>query len=243
MPESKGVEYRFADFGGGEKPDSAALAQLHQMLLPGSALPRMGPGFLRHFYYTVLPREGLIFGSVAYVDGRPAGFSVNTPYPKAYMSMGIRRHPLRFAWRAGLALAARPARIASALRARARVQKTASSQTTGPTRRFFEGLFLGVAPAYTDPKFIRETGILVGRDLMLRALDQCRRYGASELRAGVMRDNIAALMLHFKTGWNIEREQTLLSMSEGHVELSHAIKLAESEHRPAEEMAGRCAQD
>jgi hypothetical protein len=228
MTASKPVEYRLADFSASEAPDSAALAQLHQTLLPDGALPRMGLGFLRHFYYTVLPREGLIFGSLAYVDGHAAGFCVNTPYPGAYMSMGIRKHPLRFAWRAGLSAVAHPGGVAASLRARKRMQATASSQTTSASRRFFEGLFLGVAPVYTHPKFIRATRILVARDLMLRTLDQCRRYGVRELRAGVMRDNVGALMLHLNTGGKIEREQALLSMSEGHLELSHAIQPAEN---------------
>ena len=29
---------------------------------------------MERFYYKQLPKQGLIFGAIAYVDGRPAGF-------------------------------------------------------------------------------------------------------------------------------------------------------------------------
>lgn len=183
----------------------------------------MGRPFLERFYYSVLPDAGLIFGSIAYVDGAPAGFGVSTPYPGKYIRMGIRRHPFNFGAQMALAFLADPRRAASVLRARKRMAAApARSNTVRAPRPFVEGLFIAVAPEYLDPKFIRSSGLHISRDLMMRSLRQAAAYG-TEMRAGVMRTNIAALMLHLDTGWKIEEDDRVLPISDEHLELSHSL--------------------
>ena len=230
MPAGE-LSYRIADFGqsrSGETQaaDSRALAQLHCTLLPDSSLPKLGRGFLEHFYYSVLPQEGLVFGCIAYLDGIPAGFTVHTPYPGTYMGLAIRRHPVRFAWRMALAALTHLGNVIPAWRARKRMAAQSSFASSGPAgapRRFLEGLYLGVMPEYSRPKFIRETGIHVGRDLVLRGLSLAQGYGVREIRGGVMRTNAAALIVHLSAGWKVEEKERLLVMSDDHVELSYDL--------------------
>jgi hypothetical protein len=211
--------YRFVDFGCGAGADSGAIADLHLTLLPDSSLPRMGRPFLKHFYYSVLPDEGLIFGSIAYVDGIPAGFVVNTPYPGEYMRLAIRRHPVRFAVQAARAFLAKPSRAVAALRARKRITAPPARPNEVRTpRRYVEGLFLGVAP-----EFIRSPGLHISRDLMDRALRQAAAF-APEIRSPIMRTNVAALMLHLNTGWKIVKDDRVLPISADHLELSHTLE-------------------
>ena len=73
VPHKK-VDYKIVPFGGGVLPNSRHIAELHADLLPRSPLTKLGVGFMERFYYKVLPKQGLIFGAVAYVDGRAAGF-------------------------------------------------------------------------------------------------------------------------------------------------------------------------
>ncbi len=174
----------------------------------------------------------MIFGAVAYVDGQPAGFIVNTAYPGSYVSMGARLSPLRFAWELGLAALSRPGRIVSALRARTRMKIAAASASSGApgasagsSKQFAEGLFLGVKPEYTRPKFIRTTGCNVARDLLRRSLDLCAAYRVRELRCGIMRDNMAALVVHFQAGFQEDGERLIGATAE-HAELSVAIEPA-----------------
>lgn len=214
--------YRIVEFGCGAGADSEALADLHLSLLPDSSLPRMGRPFLKHFYYSVLPDEGLIFGSIAYVDGIPAGFVVNTPYPGEYIRMAIRRHPIRFGVQVARAFLAKPSRVVAALRARKRITvPSARPNDARPPRRFVEGLFLGVAP-----EFIRSPGLHISRDLMDRALRQAAAF-APEIRSPIMRTNVAALMLHLNTGWKIEKDDRVLPISDEHLELSHTLERAQ----------------
>src|SRR5580698_6488811 len=121
MLAASGLRYSIAEFGGNQAADHRALAQLHAALQPESSLPRLGRGFLEHFYYSILPREGLIFGCVAFLDGLPVGFMVNTPYPGSYMGLAIRRHPVRFAWTMAQVALTHPGSLISALRGRQRM--------------------------------------------------------------------------------------------------------------------------
>jgi hypothetical protein len=70
---------------------AAVLAELHSELLPTSPAVRLGPHFLRDFYYTVLPEEFLIFGFVAVEAAQPVGFAVATRDSNGYLSTALRR--------------------------------------------------------------------------------------------------------------------------------------------------------
>lgn len=78
-------------FGGGRPAPAHELAALHRELLPSSPALRLGRGFLERFYYGVLPDEGLVFGSLAYVGDTPVGFVVATTDANAFLATAVRR--------------------------------------------------------------------------------------------------------------------------------------------------------
>ena len=86
---------RLVPFGIPELPpphaSPAVLAELHAELLPASPVVSMGPHFLRHFYYGVLPEEELVLGYLAYVDEAPVGFQATTRDANGFLSAGVRR--------------------------------------------------------------------------------------------------------------------------------------------------------
>jgi len=235
-----GLRYSIAEFGGNRPADRRALAELHAALLPASSLPKLGRGFLEHFYYAVLPREDLVFGCVAYLDELPVGFMVNTRYPGSYMSMAIRRHPVRFAWRMALAAFTNTGSLISALRARKRMQAQAASSGSGhpdAPERFLEGLFLAVRPEYTRPGFVRESGLHIARDLLSRSLSLASECGAPEMRVAVMRTNAAALALYLRGGWEIEEDRPRLVTSEDHLELKYSFSASKDQTRELQGVA------
>src|SRR5437868_15493364 len=67
------------------------LARLHATLLPESPVSLLGRRFMENFYYRVLPREGLVFGAVAYVDRQPAGFVAAAHDRAGCLRSGLRR--------------------------------------------------------------------------------------------------------------------------------------------------------
>lgn len=94
-PPSLPDDLRLEPFGlarGRAHPSTApVLTELHQELLPTSPAVRLGPHFLRDFYYTVLPEEGLIFGFVAVEAELPVGFAVATRDSDGFLGTAIRR--------------------------------------------------------------------------------------------------------------------------------------------------------
>ena len=92
------VSYWLAPFDERSADHSRELAQLHAALLAHSPVALLGPDFLRRFYYRDLPRMGLIFGQVAYVNGQPAGFIVATHDSWGFMRTAVRKHFLRVAF-------------------------------------------------------------------------------------------------------------------------------------------------
>jgi hypothetical protein len=78
-------------FGRGRPAPAQRLAALHRELLPTSPAVRLGAGFLERFYYGVLPEEGLMLGTVVYVDDEIAGFVAATPDANGFLATAVRR--------------------------------------------------------------------------------------------------------------------------------------------------------
>lgn len=71
----------------------------------------LGARFQERFYYKDLPELGQVFGAVAHVDGRAAGFVTATHDSNGFMRAALRQRGLRIAWFIGTALLADPRRI------------------------------------------------------------------------------------------------------------------------------------
>lgn len=94
------------------------------------------PTVANQLYYDILPREGLISGAVAYVDGQPAGFIVATPDSARFMRIALRSHWWRI-WVIGISVLREPKRLAAIWEA----EQIMRSRTGGNSRRtaFFWG--------------------------------------------------------------------------------------------------------
>ncbi len=92
------MEYRLVAFGVDAGAPGRDLARLHLALLPASPIALLGPRFMEDFYYRVLPREGLVFGAVAYVDQQPAGFIAATHDRAGFMRTAVKRRWPRLMW-------------------------------------------------------------------------------------------------------------------------------------------------
>lgn len=196
------VEYRIVDVGELANNATAArdLASLHTTMLGHSPLVLMGPEFMEKIYYSVLPREKLIGAALAYVDDRPAGFIVATGDPEEFMNKALRRHWIRIAWIMAKSVLLSPGRI-FALREAYQIQSNVQEQEYGP--EMGEMLSFGVLPDYRSRKFVRETAIHVGADLMSHAVQHLVRQGKSTIRAIVDKDNLEAKFFYRSQGWQV----------------------------------------
>lgn len=198
------ISYEIVTFSQNTPAPARDLAQLHQTLLPTSPVALLGQEFMANFYYDILPREGLISGAVAYVDGQPAGFIVATPDSARFMKIALRRHWWRLIWVMGISVLRQPKRLGAIWEAG---QIMGSRQPSSPEELAGELLSFGVLPAYRHGKFIRESGLKISQDLFHRAVAQIQAQGVSQIRAIVDADNTPAKLFYHGLGWQLDRTQ------------------------------------
>jgi ribosomal protein S18 acetylase RimI-like enzyme len=179
------------------------IAALHTALLPSSPIVRLGPRFLKQFYYNYLPCEGQIFGAIAYVDDAPAGFIAATHDSDGFMRSALRRHWLKLAWVIGLSILLSPRRIKpiyEAFRIMSARKPVQAEEAAG------EILSMGVLPAYRSLAFINQTRIKISNDLMEFAMGELRAGGITLVRSIIDTDNHAAQFFYSCLGWVIKRD-------------------------------------
>ena len=177
------------------------LARLHATLLPESPVSRLGHRFMEDFYYRVLPREGLVFGAVAYVDRQPAGFVAATHDRAGFMRSGMRRFWPRVLWVVGASVLTAPKSLGAVWQAW-RVMRSRPAASVGLDG---EILSLGVLPAYREPGFVRRSGLRIATDLLDAAVDRLRELGIPKITAAVRMDNAEAKLFYAGLGWTLHR--------------------------------------
>lgn len=184
-------------------PPAALLARLHAELLPRSPLSHLGPRFMEKFYYSWLPRDGRIFGWVAYVDEQPAGFITATENSEGFMGLAIRRRWPWLGWTLFTSLVLSPRRLRPTWEA-IQLMRTRDPEARG--RPEGEILSFGVLPEFRSPKFIRKSGHKIGAELMARAIERLGEMKAPVVRAIVDADNRLAQLFYHSQGWELTRD-------------------------------------
>ncbi len=207
-PPRKKVDYRIVPFGGGVLPNARHIAELHAELLPRSPLTKLGVGFMERFYYRVLPKQGLIFGAVAYVDGRPAGFVSATYDSDRLLRRAIRWNWLRLAW-VLLTSLPRPSKFEGMFEGLGIVKsrdpkadQAVETPTAGPTG---EVLSLGVRRMFRSPDFKIQTGLQIGKDLMIGAMAGFQKSQIVRARLIVDAKDISVQSFFRSLGWEHRR--------------------------------------
>jgi ribosomal protein S18 acetylase RimI-like enzyme len=202
------VDYKIVPFGGGVLPNPKHIAEMHAELLPRSPLTKLGAGFMERFYYRQLPKQGLIFGAVAYVDGRPAGFVSAT-----YDSDRLLRRAIRWNWlRLGIVLATSlpsPKRLVGAFESMG-IFKSRESRADLPAEHGGGGLTgeclsIGVRRTFRSPEFKVQTGLQIGRDLMHGIMAGFEKSQIVRARLIVDSQDIACQGFFRSLGWEPRR--------------------------------------
>jgi len=196
--------YSIEQVHGLPREERAAIAKLHAELLPNSPIVLLGMPILRDFYYGLLADFGLIRVVRANVYGRLAGFCAYTNDPNGFMGSGLRRWWYRLAWNVGVSVLAKPSRVAALWEAFQIMSSRGAD--AGVPEGTGEILSLGVAPEFTDPGFVRKTGLRIARDLIQHAVDDLTALGTPNVAAIVDADNRVAQMMYHGLGWRLTRK-------------------------------------
>jgi ribosomal protein S18 acetylase RimI-like enzyme len=196
------MSYHLVPFGFGKRPPARELARLHACLLPESTVSQLGTRFMERFYYRVLPLNGLIFGAVAYVDDRAAGFVAATPDSAGFMRSALRRWWPRVAWVLGTSVVLAPRSIRPVWEAGRAMRKRRPAQGSRPEG---EILSLGVLPGYHELRGDNAPGRRISADLLGYAVGQLEARGVGVIRAMVRADNTPAKLFYSGLGWTLRR--------------------------------------
>ena len=186
------IAFRSLDMSSLDAEVVADASRLHTELLPRSPLAELGEGFLRRFYYGVLPSTGAIVVRVAYLDGRAAGLIAIAANPGALRRVAKVRAFSLFSSLA-CSIFASPKRIGAALRL---------MRLRGFDDEAGEILSFGVLPRYRSA----DGAMQLPEALYAAALEYLRASGARLARAVVDRDNIEARLFYAARAWRIEGE-------------------------------------
>jgi ribosomal protein S18 acetylase RimI-like enzyme len=172
-----------------------AAAALHAELLGHSPIPRLGGLFMRRFFYSTLVRDGLVRSSLYRSGGRYVGFLSITEKPFTFMSEGRRKHMIRLALVLGVALLARPARIAILWE----ILRRGGREMPPDPDRTGEILSIGVLPD------ARGTG--AARELLEEGLRHLRRKGFACVEFSVDCGNDRAIAFYRAFGATVRRSR------------------------------------
>jgi ribosomal protein S18 acetylase RimI-like enzyme len=201
--KSQCAAYEVVPFDRHHLPSAQDLAQLHLQLLPNSPISLLGPLFARAFYYRLIPRQGLFFGAVAYVDQKPAGFIVATHDAENFMSIALRRHWLYLIFIVSLSVLQNPIRRLSAVWEALQIMR--HLPTLEIPEQEAELLSFGVLPNYRFATFGQMSGNYVAIDLFNIVKRQISVLGMQSIRAIVDLDNNQAQSFYYRNKWKLRR--------------------------------------
>jgi ribosomal protein S18 acetylase RimI-like enzyme len=208
------VDFRMADFDEYQPAPVRVLADLHARILPTSPLVRLGRRFMERFYYQVLPKDGLIFGAIAYVNETPAAFIVATHDSSGFIRSAVRSYWPRMTYECGMSLLTNPGVLRAVPEALSLMKarfaewrhrtKHAVPKFRTPIPFGGEILSIGTLPEYQTSKFLRETRLNLANELLDFAVTRLRDSGTEVIRCVVDADNKPAQFFYHCRGWRRE---------------------------------------
>ena len=134
-------------------PDNAAdvsnVAALYEGFLATSPVVKLGPRFLREFFFSQLVKDDLLGCLVCRVEGRVIAFLSWTNHPSDFIGRGIKRHFLSLSWIMLKSIAARPAFVGDLLATMKMVSRRSSDGgTSGDTPGVIEAISIVVPPEF-----------------------------------------------------------------------------------------------
>lgn len=194
--------YHLRRFDAASAPMTRQLVELHCELLPTSPISRFGRSFMERVFYSELPSLGAVFGAVAVIGGRPAGFVAATDDSARFMRKAFRQKFFEVGWAVGRSVLARPARIRVILEI---VRLMHFRRVEDHTEHEGEILSMGVRPEFRDPKYFSRMKINFAQDLLDDAVRAVKNAGCRRIRAVVDADNSAAQFFYSGNGWRLTR--------------------------------------
>lgn len=141
--------------------------------------------------------------ALAEVNGQPAGFIAYTHRSITFHRSAIGKHLGYVTYLTILSIISNPLLIPRIFRA-ARVMFSRRQEQNLGQDPLAEILAIGVLPEFSNPGFIRHTGLRISAELVNHAASYFRRIGLNEMRMIIDADNRAALLFYHSLGARLE---------------------------------------
>jgi len=132
----------------GNATDVDHVARLYEQFLPTSPVVRLGPRFLREFFFTRLVRDDLLGALVCRIEGRVVAFVSWTDHPADFIGRGIKRHFLALSWIMLRSIASRPVFVRDLVATLRMVSKRSGDGGEAPAPATIEAISLVVPPEF-----------------------------------------------------------------------------------------------
>jgi len=186
-----------------------AIAYLHENLLPDSLVTGLGRYFMEHYYYSVLPKMGLIKCDLFIVEGKYIGLSVYTLFPFDFMAQGFKKGFPTLILSLFVAILLKPTRIMIIIDVLREGKKRKSPVNNN---KMGELLSLAFLPLYNRTQDI-ESKLRISDAFYNKAIEYLKANGCEEVQASVKKSNKIALRFHQRHRAVIDEEASSSSSS------------------------------
>lgn len=182
---------------------------VHETILPQSFLARLGPKFLREFYYPGLLASPLGCGFVCIVEGQLAGFTVGTVADRTFFKSLVASDWVTLARVTTLSLLGDHRRLAAILRGVRFILAPPSHYDDGTEAVI---VTTAIRPEFRSLEFVRATGMRVAHDLTAAITRFFHQQGASRVKTHIETYNLLAHAFYTSFGFSPDRELLLYGM-------------------------------
>ncbi len=190
-------------------PNNAAdvdcVASLYEEYLGTSPVVKLGPRFLREFFYSQLVKDDLLGCLVCKVDGKVIAFLSWTTRPTDFIGRGIKRHVVLLSWIMIRTILARPAIVADLVASTRMASRRAGDSGMPPdTPGVIEALSIVVPPAFQKHVPPGGKGRLTTRLVQMLG-DHVRAQGVEKVMYVVQPTNTSSCIFFSGMGCDMEK--------------------------------------
>lgn len=179
-------------------PDNGAnlnrIIEIHSEVLPDSFVVRMGPIFMRKFYYSALTRIGFLKVYLAHYHGEVVGILVTNRKPFSLIRSALKEYFFTFVWAVGLSLLTNPLRLSTLIET-ARYKPDPLLKAYEDEGKSFEILTIGVVEAHRK---LVVNNLKVAHHMLRRVVDDYAAEGFTRVTGQILKSNQMALKFYAK---------------------------------------------
>jgi SAM-dependent methyltransferase/ribosomal protein S18 acetylase RimI-like enzyme len=182
------------------------ITELHMELLGFGPMAGLGGGFVREICYRNHMESGLLWVSLAHIDGKLAGLVAVTPYSATFHRQGLHKHFFSTVWHTIKAIVTSPRRLPALMRA-LRVLGSRRRELESISSEVGEVVCVAVRPSFLKPDISKALGMRLSELLIVHAAKSLQNAGTRSMRMMVDEENRAALMLYHLMGARFEKSE------------------------------------